>query len=158
VPNAPTITYGLRGLAYFELRVFGPDRDLPLWFCSAVQYITQRRLLTELVASMHDKKGRITLPGFYDDIRKASKAERADIARAADHVQTLSQANWCAGVVGRTRLHSRRTREHSPTLEVNGFAFWLYRRRLEDCSAAWAMAKISCVSVPDQDPKIFISR
>ena len=79
-PDLPTITYGLRGLAYFEIRIYGPDHDLHsgLFGCTVHN---PAQAMTELVAGMHDKKGRITLPGFYDKVRRVSKAEREEIAR-----------------------------------------------------------------------------
>ncbi|HEX9333783.1 MAG TPA: M20/M25/M40 family metallo-hydrolase, partial [Anaerolineales bacterium] len=79
-PDLPTITYALRGLAYFEIRVFGPNRDLHSGLFGGTVH-NPAQALAELVAGMHDKSGRITLPGFYDKVRKLSKAERADIAR-----------------------------------------------------------------------------
>ena len=67
-PDTPTIAYGLRGLAYFELRVYGPDHDLHSGvFGGAVHNPAQA--LCELIAGMHDDQGRITLPGFYDAVR-----------------------------------------------------------------------------------------
>src|SRR5690349_8197924 len=78
--DQPTITYGLRGLAYFEINLWGPKADLHSGlFGGAVHNPAQ--VLTELVAKMHDDKGRITLPGFYDPVRSLSEQERADFAR-----------------------------------------------------------------------------
>lgn len=73
--DKPTITTGLRGLAYFELRVFGPDKDLHSGLFGGTIHNPAQALI-ELVAGMHDKNGKITLPGFYDKVRKLSKKER----------------------------------------------------------------------------------
>ena len=71
----PTITYGLRGLAYFELRVFGPAHDLHSGMFGGVVH-NPAIALAELIAGMHDGTGRVTLPGFYKRVRELSKEER----------------------------------------------------------------------------------
>ncbi len=68
----PTITYGLRGLAYFELRVYGPAHDLHSGMYGGVVH-NPANALAELIAGMHDKDGRVTLPGFYDRVRELRK-------------------------------------------------------------------------------------
>ena len=79
-PDLPTITYALRGLAYFELKVYGPAQDLHSGvFGGAVHNPAQA--LCELIAGMHDAHGRITLPGFYEDVRPLDEEERAELAR-----------------------------------------------------------------------------
>ena len=76
----PTITYGLRGLAYFELRVFGPAHDLHSGMFGGVVH-NPANALAELIAGMHDADGRVTLPGFYNRVRALSKEEREEFAR-----------------------------------------------------------------------------
>ena len=76
----PTITYGLRGLAYFELRVFGPAHDLHSGMYGGVVH-NPANVLAELIAGMHDDAGRITLPGFYASVRELSQEERQELAR-----------------------------------------------------------------------------
>jgi len=150
--NAPTITYGLRGLAYFEICVYGPDRDLHSGlFVGTVHNPAQA--LAELIAGMHDKKGRITLPGFYDSVRKASKAERADLARLPTNKknyylkQTGAPALW-----GEPNYTPDERIGIRPTLEVNGLLSGFTGEGSKTVLPAWAMAKISCRLVPDQDP------
>src|SRR5919199_1938336 len=79
-PEQPSLVYGLRGLAYFELWVYGPSQDLHSGlFGGAVHNPAQ--VLCELIAGMHDEKGHITLPGFYDRVRTLSEEERENLAR-----------------------------------------------------------------------------
>ncbi len=79
-PDVPTIVYALRGLAYFELRVYGPEHDLHSGlFGGAVHNPAQA--ICELIAGMHDEQGRVTLPGFYDSVRAISDEERQELAR-----------------------------------------------------------------------------
>jgi len=76
----PTVTYGLRGLAYLEINVWGPKADLHSGLYGGAVH-NPAQALAELIAKMHDEKGRITLPGFYDSVRPLSDQERADFAR-----------------------------------------------------------------------------
>ncbi len=76
----PTITYGLRGLVYMELRMYGPSKDLHSGLFGGTVH-NPAQALTELVASMHDKNGKVTLPGFYKKVRKLSKREHAEFKR-----------------------------------------------------------------------------
>lgn len=147
----PTITYALRGLAYFEIRLTGPAGDLHSGtFGGAVHNPAQ--VLCELVAGMHDDQGRVTLPGFYDRVRPLEAEERAQLARLpVDEAFVLKQAGvsalWGeAGFTPAERLGAR------PTLEVNGLLSGFTGEGSKTVLPAKAMAKISCRLVPDQDP------
>jgi acetylornithine deacetylase/succinyl-diaminopimelate desuccinylase-like protein len=150
--DAPTITYGLRGLAYFELRVYGPSKDLHSGLFGGTVH-NPAQALTELIAGMHDKKGRITLPGFYDDVRKASKAERADIARLPTKPKHFLQQTGVPALWGEPDYSPEERVSIRPTLEVNGLLSGFTGEGSKTVLPAWAMAKISCRLVPDQDPE-----
>lgn len=149
-PNVPTITYGLRGLAYFELRVYGPENDLHSGiFGGAVHNPAQ--VLAELVAGMHDRKGRVTLPGFYDDVRPLAADERAELALLPitdDLVRKTAAVGALWGEAGFTTAERLGAR---PTLEVNGLFSGFTGKGAKTVLPAYAMAKISCRLVPDQD-------
>jgi acetylornithine deacetylase/succinyl-diaminopimelate desuccinylase-like protein len=151
-PDTPTIAYGLRGLAYFELRIYGPDHDLHSGvFGGAVHNPAQ--VLCELIAGMHDDQGRITLPGFFDAVRPLDAEERAELARlpiteASVLTQTGAPALW--GEAGYTTVERMGAR---PTLEVHGLLSGFTGAGTKTVLPAWAMAKISCRLVPDQDPE-----
>jgi len=147
--DMPTITYGLRGLAYFEVHVSGPKADLHSGlFGGAVHNPAQA--LAELIAKMHDKKGRITLPGFYDSVRPITDQERADFARLPnDDAHYLAESGVPAlwgeeGYISAERTGAR------PTLEVNGLLSGWTGPGSKTVLPAKAMAKISCRLVPDQ--------
>src|ERR1700691_2580684 len=74
-PGVPSITYGLRGLNYFQVEITGAKQDLHsgVFGGAAPNPIT---ILAEMIAKLHDKNLRVTVPGFYDDVAKLSKAER----------------------------------------------------------------------------------
>lgn len=151
--DLPTITYGLRGLAYFELRVFGPDRDLHSGLFGGTVH-NPAQALAELIAGMHDKKGRITLPGFYDSVRKVSKAERADIARLPTKPKHFLQQTGVPALWGEPEYSPEERVSIRPTLEVNGLLSGFTGEGSKTVLPAWAMAKISCRLVPDQDPQM----
>ncbi|MEP6894703.1 MAG: dipeptidase, partial [Chloroflexota bacterium] len=151
--NAPTITYGLRGLAYFEVRVYGPDKDLHSGLFGGTVH-NPAQALAELIAGMHDKKGRITLPGFYDNVRKASKAERADIARLPTKPKHFLQQTGVPALWGEPDYSPEERVSIRPTLEVNGLLSGFTGEGSKTVLPAWAMAKISCRLVPDQDPEV----
>ena len=78
-PDVPALVYGLRGITYFELHVYGAKADLHSGlFGGAVHNPAQ--VLCELIAGMHDANAHITLPNFYDKVRVLSKEERAELA------------------------------------------------------------------------------
>lgn len=150
-PDLPTITYALRGLAYFELRVYGPKQDLHSGIYGGVVH-NPAQALAELIAGMHDDQGRVTLPGFYDKVRPLEDEERAELARlpmdeAFYLEQTGAPALW--GEAGYTPVERVGAR---PTLEINGLYSGFTGKGAKTVLPAYAMAKISCRLVPDQDP------
>lgn len=150
-PDIPSITYALRGLAYFELRITGPNQDLHSGLFGGIIH-NPAQALCELVAGMHDAEGRITLPGFYDRVRPLDAEERAELARlpvneAVYKKQTGAEVLWGeAGYTAVERLGAR------PTLEVNGLLSGFTGEGSKTVLPGKAMAKISCRLVPDQDP------
>jgi acetylornithine deacetylase/succinyl-diaminopimelate desuccinylase-like protein len=149
--DQPTITYGLRGLAYFEINVWGPKADLHSGlFGGAVHNPAQ--VLTDLVSKMHDSKGRITLPGFYDSVRPLSKQERADFARLPNDDAHYLEETGVPALWGEEGFTSAERTGARPTLEVNGLLSGWTGPGSKTVLPAKAMAKISCRLVPDQTP------
>jgi len=152
-PETPTITYGLRGLAYFEIRLSGPDHDLHSGVYGGVVH-NPAQVLCELIAGMHDEHGRVTLPGYYDSVQPVDEQERAELARLPmDENFYLKQtgAPMLYGEAGYSPV------EHSgvrPTLEVNGLLSGFTGEGAKTVLPARAMAKISMRLVPDQDPNM----
>lgn len=149
-PDLPSLVYGLRGLAYFELWVYGPAQDLHSGlFGGSVHNPAQA--LCELIAGMHDANGHITLPGFYDQVRVLSDEERAEINRfpfSDDAWRKLAGVPQLYGEAGFSTLERLGTR---PTLEVNGILSGFTGEGLKTIVPAKAMAKISTRLVPYQD-------
>jgi acetylornithine deacetylase/succinyl-diaminopimelate desuccinylase-like protein len=151
-PDLPTITYALRGLAYFEVRVEGPDHDLHSGLFGGVVH-NPAQVLCELIAGMHDAQGRVTLPGYYDRVRPLEPDEQAELARLPmDEAFYLEKSGAPAlwGEVGYSPVERVGAR---PTLEVNGILSGFTGEGSKTVLPAWAMAKISMRLVPDQDPE-----
>jgi acetylornithine deacetylase/succinyl-diaminopimelate desuccinylase-like protein len=151
-PDLPTIIYGLRGLAYFELRVETAGHDLHSGlFGGAVPNAGQ--VLAELIAGMHDERGRVMLPRFYDDVLPLDERERAELARVPwEEKEFLAQAT-AKGVTGEEGYTVIERIGARPTLEVNGLLCGFTGEGSKTVLPARAMAKISMRLVPNQKPE-----
>jgi acetylornithine deacetylase/succinyl-diaminopimelate desuccinylase-like protein len=149
--NMPTITYGLRGLAYFEIHVMGPKADLHSGLYGGTVH-NPAQVLAELIAKMHDKNGKITLPGFYDKVRPISKKERADFARLPNDEAHYLAETGVPALWGENKFLPAERTGARPTLEVNGLLSGWTGPGSKTVLPARAMAKISCRLVPDQTP------
>jgi acetylornithine deacetylase/succinyl-diaminopimelate desuccinylase-like protein len=149
--DVPAITYALRGLAYFELRVYGPDHDLHSGqFGGAVHNPAQA--LCELIAGMHDSQGRVMLPGFYDKVRPVSQEEREQLARLPTGEDFYQKQTGAPVMWGEPEYTPAERVGIRPTLEVNGLLSGFTGVGAKTVLPAWAMAKISARLVPDQHP------
>jgi acetylornithine deacetylase/succinyl-diaminopimelate desuccinylase-like protein len=149
--DLPTITYGLRGLVYMELRVYGPARDLHSGLFGGTVHNPAQAII-ELIAGMHDKNGRITLPGFYTNVRKLSDQERKDMAQLPTNEKFFLEQTGVPALWGEPEFIPIERTSGRPTLEVNGLLSGFTGEGSKTVLPAWAMAKISCRLVPDQTP------
>ena len=149
----PTITFGLRGLAYFELRVYGPDHDLHSGMAGGIVH-NPAQALSELIGAMHEPNGRITLPGFYDSVRKLTQDERSEFARLPHSDAEYLSLMGVDFLWGEPEYSAQERIGARPTLEVNGLNSGFTGKGQKTVLPAWAMAKISCRLVPDQDPDV----
>ena len=148
----PTITYGLRGLAYFELRVYGPAHDLHSGMFGGVVH-NPANALAELIAGMHDSNGRVTLPGFYNRVLKLGKNERAELARLPIYDSDYLEQTGVPALYGEAGYSPNEQTGVRPTLDVNGMLSGFTGEGSKTVIPAWAMAKISMRLVPNQDPQ-----
>jgi acetylornithine deacetylase/succinyl-diaminopimelate desuccinylase-like protein len=151
-PDLPTIVYGLRGLAYYELRVETAEHDLHSGiFGGAVPNAGQ--VLCELIAGMHDAQGRVLLPGFYDDVVPLSQEERGELARIPYSDKEFLAQSTGYGVVGEEGYTVTERLGARPTLEVNGLLCGFTEEGSKTVLPARAMAKLSMRLVPNQRPE-----
>jgi len=117
--DTPSITVGLRGLSYLEVEVTGPNKDLHSGVYGGA-VANPINILTKLIADMQDEEGRITLPGFYDDVLEYSEAQRAEMAKAPfdlDHYKKELNIEEVKGEKGFSTIERVGIR---PCLDVNG--------------------------------------
>src|SRR5512143_2389843 len=150
--DKPAITTGLRGLAYYELKVYGPSKDLHSGLYGGIIH-NPAQALAELIAGMHDKKGRVTLPGFYDKVRKLGKKDHKAFAKLPLKKKTYLAQTGAPALWGEPDFTPPERLGARPTLEINGMLSGFTGSGAKTVLPAWAMAKISCRLVPDQTPK-----
>ncbi len=156
-PGVPSLTYGLRGLAYVEVTLIGPDRDLHSGtYGGAIE--NPINALCRLVAGLHDNDHRISVDGFYDDVRDVTPQERA-----AMRALPFDAAAWASEVgVGATRTEAGysvlEASTARPTLDCNGIWGGYTGKGAKTVLPSRAGAKISTRLVPDQEPDDIIEK
>ncbi len=147
----PSITTGLRGLSYLEVEVTGPNRDLHSGLYGGA-VANPINILTKMIASLHDKDNRITIPGFYDKVVEVSAEERAQMAKAPFSLEDYKKALDIADIYGEKGFSTDERSSIRPTLDVNGIWGGYTGEGAKTVIASKAYAKISMRLVPDQHP------
>jgi acetylornithine deacetylase/succinyl-diaminopimelate desuccinylase-like protein len=151
-PGIPSILSSLRGLAYFEITVRGPNSDLHSGMYGGA-VVNPAMALSRLLATMHAKNGKIALKGFYDDIKPFSAAVRKGMKalpfKEAGFKRELG-VKALGGETGYTTLEKLWTR---PTCEVNGMLSGYTGEGAKTVLPGEAMAKLSFRLVPGQTPE-----
>jgi acetylornithine deacetylase/succinyl-diaminopimelate desuccinylase-like protein len=151
--GTPSIGYGLRGIAYWEVRVSGPHQDL-----HSGQYgggvDNPANVLVRMLASLSDGSGRFAVPGFYDAVQELTDEERAAYrALPVDSEaqrQSIGVPAWGDGEHGYPLIERLSAR---PTFDINGIWGGYTGEGAKTIIPAWAAAKFSTRLVPDQDYK-----
>ncbi|HAL54912.1 MAG TPA: dipeptidase [Bacteroidetes bacterium] len=147
--GVPSLCYGLRGLAYMEVEVTGPNTDLHSGsFGGSLHNPIQA--LSEIIASLHDKNGKITIPGFYDDVRPLSKTERAAFKKLPWNDRKYAKQWGLKNLYGEKGFTTLERLWARPTLECNGIWGGYTGEGAKTVLPAKAFAKISMRIVPDQ--------
>ena len=151
-PDLPALTYGLRGGLSLELEVKGPGHDLHSGnFGGAIHNPLQ--VVCEIIASLHDREGRVTVPGFYDRVRKWGNRERLYMRKTGPtNEKILSDAKDARGWGERgDTLYERTTIR--PALTLNGIIGGYRGEGSKAVIPSRALVKINIRLVPDQDPR-----
>ncbi len=147
--DCPSITIGLRGLAYMQVELTGPGHDLHSGlFGGAVA--NPANVLTKMIASLMDDDGRITIPGFYDDVQVISEEERKLMANAPFDEEAYKKAIDVAAVSGEKGYTTRERTGIRPSLDVNGIWSGYTQEGSKTVLPSKAYAKISMRLVPNQ--------
>ncbi|WP_068705797.1 dipeptidase [Paludibacter jiangxiensis] len=148
--DMPSITTGLRGLAYWQVEVTGPCRDLHSGiFGGAVANPINE--LCKLIASMTDEQGRIAVPGFYDDVENVSPDERAAMAQIPFDEEAYKQSLKIEQVQGEKGYSTLERTGIRPTFDVCGIWGGYTGEGAKTVLPSKAYAKLSCRLVPHQD-------
>jgi acetylornithine deacetylase/succinyl-diaminopimelate desuccinylase-like protein len=152
-PDRPAIAYALRGGLSVELEVKGPERDLHSGLYGGAVH-NPLQALCGIVAQLHDAHGRVTIPGFYDGVRKASESERKYMARTGpSDAELLRNAGAAKGWGERGyNLYERTTLR--PALTINGITGGYQGVGGKGVIPARAVVKLSFRLVPDQSPRV----
>ena len=147
--KVPSINCGMRGLSYLEVKVTGPNKDLHSGhFGGAVA--NPITTLCEMIATLHDKNGRVAVPGFYDKVVELSKEDRAQLARAPFDLEEYKQFLDIAEVKGEKGYTTLERTGIRPCLDVCGIWGGYIGEGAKTVLPSVAHAKISMRLVPNQ--------
>ena len=150
--GVPSICYALRGLAYFQLDLRGTTTDLHSGsFGGAVA--NPAIVLTQVLAQMKDRGGRIKIPGFYDDVRELKPEERAEFLKLPFNEKKYRKDLGAPKLFGESGYTTIERASARPTFEVNGLLAGFTGEGAKTVIPAVAMAKVSMRLVPDQKPE-----
>ncbi len=149
-PDIPSITTGLRGLAYWQVEVTGPNRDLHsgLFGGSVANPIN---VLCKMINDMVDENGKITIPGFYDDVMEVSTEERELLGKAPFDVEEYKKSIDVAELAGEKGYSPSERTGIRPSFDVCGIWGGYTGEGAKTVLPGQAFAKISSRLVPNQD-------
>jgi acetylornithine deacetylase/succinyl-diaminopimelate desuccinylase-like protein len=150
--GAPSITYGLRGLNYYQIELTGPAQDVHSGvFGGAIPNPLQ--ILSELFAKLHDKSFRVAVPGFYDRVEKLSRAERKALNALPWKEKEFRKTVGAPGLAGEKGFTIVEQLWCRPTLELNGIWGGYIGEGAKTVIPSKAYAKFSTRLVPRQEPE-----
>jgi acetylornithine deacetylase/succinyl-diaminopimelate desuccinylase-like protein len=149
--DQPALTLGTRGLAAVFIEVRGPDHDLHSGVYGGT-IANPIHALVQILNSMHDRDGRVTVEGFYDDVRPLSDEERSRLGRVPFDEAAYLRETGSVSIFGEPGFTSYERAGARPTLEINGIYGGFQGEGMKTVLPSVAHAKISCRLVAAQDP------
>jgi len=149
--DVPSIETGLRGLSYMEVVVTGPNRDLHSGVYGG-GVANPVNVLCEMIASLKDADGKVTIPGFYDKVIELTAEERDEMAKAPFDLVEYKRDLGIREVAGEAGYSTIERTSVRPTLDVNGIWGGYTGEGAKTVLPGKASAKISMRLVPDQTP------
>ena len=147
-PDTPSICYSLRGGVGFIVNLFGPSHDIHSGeFGGTIQ--NPIHVMARLIAGLHDENGHVTLPGFYDRVRKLDNKERAELARLPFDEAYMLKHSGAPALWGEPEFTPLERTVARPTAEILHFVAGAPKSAIP----ARATARFSFRLVPDQDPE-----
>jgi acetylornithine deacetylase/succinyl-diaminopimelate desuccinylase-like protein len=147
----PALTYGLRGIAAIELTMHGPSRDLHSGIYGG-SLDNPALALCQLLAQLRDARGRITVPGFYDEVAPLSAYEKRQFRRVPHNEAAYRRFLGVPALFGERGFTALEQRTARPTLEINGLTSGYQGEGSKTIIPAWARAKLTLRLVPNQHP------
>jgi len=149
--GVPTLSYGLRGVTALEIKVTGPKMDLHSGiFGGAVQ--NPITALAQLLATLHDREGRVAIAGFYDRVKSLEKWEREAWRKLpVDGDKLILEETGVPELFGEAGYNSLERIWARPTAEINGIGGGYQGQGTKTVIASHAMAKLTFRLVPDQE-------
>ena len=147
--ETPSLETGLRGLAYMEIEVTGPNRDLHSGVYGG-GVANPINVLCDMIASLQNDEGKITIPGFYDNVVELSEKERDEIAAVPFDLEEYKKDLGIKAVKGEKGYSTVERTGIRPTLDVNGIWGGYIGEGAKTVLPSKANAKISMRLVPDQ--------
>ncbi|MFO7846997.1 MAG: dipeptidase [Balneolaceae bacterium] len=149
--NQPSITYGLRGLAYMEVEVTGPNRDLHSGvFGGAVD--NPANVLALLISKLKNEEGVVQIDGFYDNVESMTPEMRAAYGKLPHDDEAYKKDLGVKALHGEKGYSTLERTSARPTLDVNGIWGGYQKKGAKTVLPSSAGAKISMRLVPNQDP------
>jgi acetylornithine deacetylase/succinyl-diaminopimelate desuccinylase-like protein len=147
----PALTYALRGILSVEVTFHGPSRDLHSGiFGGAVD--NPAMALCQTLAQLRDKHGRVTIPGFYDEVAPLSAYERKQLARLPHNDAAMNRFLGVPQLFGERGYTATERRSARPTVEINGLTSGYQGEGSKTIIPSWARAKLTFRLVPNQNP------
>jgi acetylornithine deacetylase/succinyl-diaminopimelate desuccinylase-like protein len=148
--DTPSVTSGLRGLSYVQVEVTGPNRDLHSGLYGGA-VVNPCNVLCEMIASLKDNKGKVTIPGFYDDVKECSAEERAEMSLRPFDRNKFMQSVGVTRLMGEEGYSDLERIGIRPTLDINGIWGGYTGEGAKTILPSKAFAKISMRLVPYQN-------
>ncbi len=150
----PALTYGLRGLVYSEVFCAAAEHDLHSGLYGGA-VANPAVVLCRLLGTLHDERGRVNIPGFYDDVIELSQAERDEWRRLPfDEARFAEELGLTRGqLFGESGYSTLERKWARPTCDINGLTSGYQGPGTKTVIPATASAKVSMRLVPNQDPE-----
>lgn len=149
--DIPSITSGLRGLAYMQVEVTGPGRDLHSGIYGGA-VVNPCNALCEMIASLKDKRNHVVIPGFYDRVTECTREERKEMGKRPFDIEAFKESTGVSDLDGEYGYTDTERTGIRPTLDINGIWGGFTGDGTKTIIPSKAFAKISMRLVPDQDP------
>ncbi|MGB0578769.1 MAG: dipeptidase [Limisphaerales bacterium] len=153
----PAVTYSLRGVMALEVRVDGPNRDLHSGlFGGSIE--NPAMALCQMLAKCRNDKGKVLVPGFYDDVPKLTKYERQQAAKVPHSDRAYLKMLGSKAIFGEAGFTATEQRTARPTFEINGLTSGYQGEGSKTIVPSYASCKITIRLVPNQKPQTILRK